>query len=327
MKEALLLFKRGDYVESFHRIHLVVVDSRGEVVFKKGKEDLLTCMRSSAKPFQAIPLVLENLDQVYNLTANELAIFSGSINGEDFQVETVRRILSKAGLDESYLKCGPAYPSYKKYAEKLKSEGVKPAPIYHNCAGKHAGMLIYCKAKGLDIHSYYKQDHPLQKEILKIVSEYSEVEDKDIKVVTDGCGLPVYFMPLKNIAIAYKNLALRFNMQESRVKKLIGAVIKHPEMIGGTDRLCTDLIRATEGRVFVKVGAEALYAGFNVKTKEAFVFKVEDGGQRALNIFLLMLLKRLDWLYTNETEKLNKYLNLSVKNSRNDVVGKIEAVI
>lgn len=327
MKEALLLVKRGDYVESFHRIHLVILDSKGEIIYKKGKEDLLTCMRSAAKPLQAIPVVIENIDKLYNLAEPELAILCGSINGEDFQVELVRNMLSKAGIDESYLKCGPAYPSYKKYAEKLKSEGVKAAPIYHNCAGKHAGMLLYCKAKNLDLYSYYKKEHPLQEEILKIISEYSEVKEDEIKVVTDGCGLPVYFIPLKNIARAYKNLLLRLNVQGSKVKILIESALKHPEMIGGTDRLCTDIINVTGGRVFVKVGAEALYAGFDTKSKSSFVFKVEDGGQRALNIFLIMLLKKFGWLYNDELEKLQKYLNLSIKNSKNEVVGKIDVII
>lgn len=326
MKEALLLIKRGDWVESFHRIHVVVVNSNGEIVYKKGKEDLLTCMRSTAKPFQAIPSVLEDIDKFYNLTESELAIFCGSINGEEFQVNAIRDILKKANLDESFLKCGPAYPSYKKYAEKLKSEGIKPAPIYHNCAGKHTGMLLSCKAKNLDIFNYYKKEHPLQIEILKIISEYSEYDKDQIKIVVDGCGLPVFFLPLKNIAVAYKNLSLKLNLYESKVRRLLSACLKHPEMIGGTDRLCTDVIKITGGRIFIKVGAEALYAGFNCKTKEAFAFKVEDGGQRALNIFLVLLLKRLDWLYPNEIDSLQKYFNLSIKNSRNEIVGKIEAV-
>lgn len=327
MKEGLVLVKRGDYVESFHRIHVAVVDSKGELIFKKGKEDLFVCMRSSAKPLQAIPVVLHDIDKKFDLTEKELAIFCGSVNGEEFQIDTIRNILDKGEIDEGYLKCGPTYPSYKKYAEKLKSEGIKPAPIYHNCAGKHTGMLLVCKGRDLDLHNYYKIDHPLQREILDIVSDYSELKKDEVKVVIDGCGLPVYFMPLKNIAIAYKNLSLKLEIKDSKVRRLMEAALKNPEMIGGTDRLCTDIIKVTEGRIFAKVGAEALYAAFNSKTKEALALKVEDGGQRALNIFMVTLLDKLGWLYKDELESLKKYINLPIKNSRSEVVGKIEVVL
>ncbi len=327
MKEGLVLIKRGDYVESFHRVHLVVVNDKGETIFTRGKEGLNVCMRSSAKPFQAIPVVIYDVDKTYGLTEEELAIFSGSINAEEHQVEVVREILRKAGLDESYLKCGPSYPSYKKYAEKLKAEGIKPAPIYHNCAGKHAGMLIVSKAKGYDLNSYFKEEHPLQQEILEIIAEYAEMKKDDIKLVTDGCGLPVYFMPLKNIAVAYKNLSMKLEIKDGKVKRLIKAALKNPDMVAGTDRLCTDIIKITDGRIFAKVGAEALYGAFNCETKEGLAFKVEDGGQRALNIFMVVLLKKLGWINDYELEKLSKYINLPIRNSRNDVVGKVEAIV
>ncbi len=206
MKEAVIIVKRGDFAENIHRCHIVVVNNKGEVMFSRGNENHYTCLRSSAKPLQAIPLMLNHLDDLYGLTEREIAAFCGSLNGEPFQIDVVKSILKKAGLDESFLKCGAAYPSYKKAAEELKVKGIKPSPIYHNCSAKHAGLLLVCQYKGYDKETYFKPWHPVQKEIHEIVADYAEIAREEVKTVTDGCGLPVFFIPLKNIAIAYKIL-------------------------------------------------------------------------------------------------------------------------
>lgn len=323
MKEAFLHVKRGKFTENLHRCHIVAVDKKGEPIFVRGKEDYFTCLRSAAKPFQAIPLMLNNLDKYFSLEEKEVAAFCGSLNGEAFQIEVIRKILQKAGIDEGELQCGATYPSYKKAAEELKMKGEKPAPIYHNCAAKHAGMLLVCKFKNYDRKTYLKENHPLQQEILNIVADYSEVSPSDIGVVTDGCGLPVFFLPLKNIAIAYKNLALKMENAQSSVRRLLKGAIDYPEMIGGTERLCTDVIKMTKGKIFAKVGADGVYAAFNVHKMEALAMKVEDGSAKAVQPLFIKTMEVLDWLNPYELSLLEKYLKISIKNSRGTIVGEM----
>jgi len=326
MQTLLIEVKRGSYPENIHRCHLTVVDREGKTIFKRGDENHFTCLRSSAKPLQAVPIMLNNLDKHYGLTEKEVAAFCGSLNGEPFQIEVVRSILQKAGVAEDFLKCGATYPSFKKAADELKLKGVKPAPIYHNCSAKHAGMLIVCQFKGYDKETYLKENHPLQKEIHEIVSDYAELKKDDIKLVTDGCGLPVFFMPLKNIAIAYKNLALKMENSQSRVRRLLKAALDFPEMVGGTDRLCTSVIKTTNGKIFAKVGADGVYAAFNVNRMEALAMKVEDGSAKAVQIAFVMAMEKIGWLNPSEFSLLEKYWKLPVKNSLGNVVGEIKVV-
>src|SRR5690606_21885639 len=50
---------RGALVESRHRVHAAVVDANGQIRAAAGDPDLVTYIRSAAKPFQAIPLVAD----------------------------------------------------------------------------------------------------------------------------------------------------------------------------------------------------------------------------------------------------------------------------
>lgn len=327
MKELIVQVKRGDYPENIHRCHLVVVDRYGNNVFQKGDGNYLTCLRSAAKPLQAVPIMLNNLDKYYGLTEQEVAAFCGSLNGEPFQIDVVRSILQKANVAEDCLKCGATYPSYKKAADDLRAKGEKPAPIYHNCSAKHAGMLIVCQFKGYDKSTYLKPEHPLQQEILEIISDYAELKKDEIKVVTDGCGLPVFFMPLKNIAIAYKNLALKMENSQSRVRRLLKAALDFPEMVGGTDRLCSNVIKTTNGKVFAKVGADGVYAAFNINKMESLAMKVEDGSAKAVQTAFVVAMEKIGWLNPSEFSKLEKYWKLSIKNSLGNVVGEVEVVL
>lgn len=322
--EARVLVTRGGYPECIHRFHIVVVDSKGNHVFGRGDRNFLTCLRSSAKPFQALTALRTGIIEKFGLNEEEIAILTGSINAEPFQVEIVRSILSKGGLDESFLQCGAQYPGHKLTAEKLKREGKPTLPIYHNCSAKHAGMLLACKAKGYDLENYLEFDHPYQIEILKTISEFTEMKEKEIKKVIDGCGAPVFFMPLINLAIGYKNLAVS---KDPYLLTLINSVIKNPLMIAGNDRLCSEIIKLTGGRIFVKIGADGVYAGFNRITQESMALKIEDGSTKPLYVMLIHLLKERRWITEDEFKSLNKYWNIVVKNSKNLVVGEYIAKI
>lgn len=319
MKEGLVLVTRGDFVECIHRCHIVLVDKDSKIIYKRGDSNFLTCLRSSAKPLQAITALRTGIYEAYNLTQRECAALTGSLNGEMFQIETVKSILSKAGLTEDFLQCGAQYPSHRKTAEALKKEGIKPAPIFHNCSAKHAGMLLASKLKGYPLEDYLNPAHPLQKMIVKTVVEFCNIVKEDIKIVIDGCGAPVFFMPIYNLAVAYKNLAISNDLS---VKQLFDAVEKYPEMVAGTGRLCTDIISITKGRIFAKVGADGVYAAYSNHLNQGLAMKVEDGSTKALNFMFVNLLKKLSWITDEEFFALQNYVNIDVKNSRGETVGK-----
>jgi L-asparaginase II len=318
MKEALVFVTRGGYPECIHRFHIVIVDSKGDVIFERGDRNFFTCLRSSAKPFQAIAALRAGIMKKYGLSEEECAALTGSLNAEPFQIDIVRSMLSKAGLTEDYLQCGAQYPSHKATAESLKKEGYSPLPIYHNCSAKHTGMLLACKAKGYPLDNYLDFNHPFQKDILKTVLQFTELDKKEIKTVIDGCGAPVFFMPLINLAIGYKNLAIS---KDIAVEKLINSVKKNPLMIGGNERLCSDIIKVTNGKVFAKIGADGVYAAFSEEFKEGLAMKVEDGSTKPLYVMFLTVLKERKWINENELEMLSKYWKIKVKNSKNVVVG------
>src|SRR5213595_1294110 len=132
---------RGPLVESRHRGHLVAVDGDGCVVAALGAPRTETYIRSSGKPFQAIPLVASGAADRFGFTEKEIAIACGSHNGETIHTETVAGMLKKIGLDASALKCGAHEPYSAEAAKRLRERGEEPTALHNNCSGKHAGML------------------------------------------------------------------------------------------------------------------------------------------------------------------------------------------
>ncbi|MDT5268148.1 MAG: hypothetical protein QOH49_334, partial [Acidobacteriota bacterium] len=90
---------RGPIVESRHRGHIAAVDGDGRLVAYLGEPETVTYLRSSGKPFQAVPLLTSGAAERFHLSESELAIACGSHSGEDLHVETVARLLEKIGLD------------------------------------------------------------------------------------------------------------------------------------------------------------------------------------------------------------------------------------
>ena len=68
-----VIVRRGGVVEATHAVHAVVVQD-GAVVEEAGDSNRVAFLRSSAKPFQALPLVRARDD----LTTEEIAIASAS---------------------------------------------------------------------------------------------------------------------------------------------------------------------------------------------------------------------------------------------------------
>jgi L-asparaginase II len=285
---------RGSFVESVHHVHAVAVRD-GEVVAEAGDRRLLTSLRSAAKPFQALPLVRSRDD----LDDTDIAIASASHRAEPEQLDAVRRLLAKAPASEDELEVGV-------------QEGRPPEPVYHNCSGKHAGMLAACRARGWQSEGYRLAGHPLQEEILAEIAAAADVDAREIDTAVDGCGVVCF-------ALSLERLALMFSRLETREggTRVAGAMRARPRLVGGEGQTDTDLMEALPGWV-AKGGAEGLLCatgpdGLGLAAKTA------DGAFRALRPAVRVVLARLG-------EELDgSFARSPVRNSRGEEVGELVA--
>jgi L-asparaginase II len=278
-------------VESVHRGRVAVCDQEGRVVEAVGDPEGYVYARSSAKPFQALPLVLSGAADTLGLTDEELAVACASHNAEEPHLRAVRSILEKAGLSEDDLQCGAHPPLYAPAAIELACRGEEPGNIHGNCSGKHAGMLAVCVHQGWATGGYRNPSHPLQVWILEIVARVCGLEPDEILLGGDGCGVPSFGLPLGNLATGFARLAtgaLPGDLAEAAIK-VGGAMREHPYMVGGTERFDTVVMRRTD--LVCKSGAEAVF-GSGSPEGWGLALKVSDGGARALRPAALAALSR-----------------------------------
>jgi L-asparaginase II len=286
--------RRGPFVESVHLVHAVAVQD-GAVVAEAGDPAFLTSLRSSAKPFQALPLVRSRED----LDDEDVAIASASHRAEPEQIEAVRRLLGKAPATEDDLEVGL-------------QQGRPPEPIYHNCSGKHAGMLAACRARGWPTEGYRLAGHPLQDEILAEIAAAAEVQANELETGIDGCGVVCFAMPLERVAFMFSRLETREGGE-----RVTAAMRAHPQLVGGAGQPDTELMRALPGWM-AKGGAEALFCAAGPDGL-GVALKTQDGGYRALRPAIAFFLARLGY------ELEAGFKRVPVRNSRGEKVGELAA--
>ena len=327
---------RGPIIESRHSGHLIAVDAGGADLCFLGSPESVTYLRSSGKPFQALPVVASGAADRFGFTEREVAIACGSHNGEPIHVETVRSMLAKVGLDESSLKCGAHEPYSVDVARELIRKGEAPAAVQNNCSGKHAAMLALAKHLGAPTETYYELTNPVQQMILKTVADFSGAPVEDIAIGIDGCGVPVFGISVRAMALMYARLVAPPESMSpetrSACSRIVKAMISFPEMIGGTrDRLDTELIRAAAGKLISKIGAEGVYTIGVLPSADwpkgvGFALKVEDGDdKRARPPAVIDALRQLGVLSPNELEALSSYSPTIITNRRGDRTGEARA--
>lgn len=285
----LLEFIRDGLIEQEHLGFFVKISSDGSV-FKIGEDkNYPYFLRSCAKPLQASLIINYELDKFYKMTDEEVAICCASHAGEACHVEVVRGFLEKIGLNESYLKCGLHKPLSKTEQNILLISGEQENILQNNCSGKHAMMLAICKKNGWEIDDYGKPEHPLQIAIKERINELCGIK-KEYPVTKDGCGVPIYSMPLENMVKGYLNLFL--SEKYSKIKK---AFVKNPYLIGGEDRLDTAIMGVND-KLIAKVGAGGLCIVINLEKREGIIVKIMDCDMKARAICLIEALKQLNWL-------------------------------
>ncbi|MGQ0813673.1 MAG: asparaginase [Gemmatimonadota bacterium] len=324
---SLVEIARGSVVESRHRISVAVVDAHGRLRARAGDPALLTFARSAIKPIQALPLVEDRVAERYEITQQEIAVCCGSHNGEARHVEAVRALLRKIGADEDALACGPHAPLGKTAANALVNTGRPAGRVHNNCSGKHAGMLALARYYSWPLVGYHEAEHPVQQRMLAEVARWSGVPAEDIPLATDGCGVVTFALSLEKMAAAIAAFAAAARRGAEGPTRIVQALVQHPEYVAGTDRLCTDLMRAARGRIFAKVGAEGLYLAGIPGAELGIAVKVEDGATRAAEPAVIATLTALALLTDDEVGQLERYAEPDLLNTRGERVGTIRAQI
>ncbi|MBS4021666.1 MAG: asparaginase [Dethiobacter sp.] len=328
MPEILVHVERGGVVESIHRGDLVVADSSGSIIYSIGDACKFTYWRSSAKPFQVLPLVESGGVEHFGLDNQDLALFTSSHNGEEKHVAGIHSIFTKLGLDTGLLSCGTAPPLSQWASRSLLGKNEPFTALTNPCSGKHAAMLALCLIRGYDTTGYTDPAHPLQLEISDTISDVTGLGPADITLGTDGCGVPVYGLPLLNMALAYARLSLPGdNFSAARrvaLRTIAASMIEKPYYVSGTRSLDTTVMEATEGRILAKQGAEGVYCLAVMDKGMGLALKIEDGHHRAIGPVIIEVLRRLGLIRPEELERLKDSRQVKIQNHRKEVIGLIK---
>ncbi len=334
--EPLVEVTRGGITESRHRGHIVAVEPDGKIAAYLGAPETVSYLRSSAKPHQAIPLVASGAADRFGFTEKEIALACASHSGESIHTEVAASMLKKIGLGPEALKCGIHEPFSPEASRQLREKGEEPNVLQNNCSGKHAGMLALALHLGAPTETYDEPTNPVQLVIGKTISAFSGIPIEDIAVGVDGCGVPVFGITVKAMALMYARLVsppAEFDGQTGGAcARIVAAMTRYPELIGGaSDRLDTELMKAAKGRLVSKVGAEGVYTVGVLPCKDwphglGLALKIEDGDDhRARPTVVIESLRQLGVLADESLEAVSRYAFFAVRNRRGDVVGEVSA--
>ncbi len=318
---------RGPHVEAVHYAAVAVVGEHGKVTHYLGDPEMVTMMRSSIKPFQALPSITTGAVDKFGFSQKQVAILCGSHSGTNDHVETVLANLKAAGNSPENLGCGAHLPIGMQSEGKYPSHGEDKDPLRHNCSGKHSGFLALAKFLGDSPADYLKPDSRTQTAVRKALAEACEYPEKKLVPAIDGCSAPNYPMPISHLALGFRKFASGEGqtpqMREAFVR-LKEAITAFPEMVSGEKRFDLNLMRSFSGNVVCKGGAESLQAiGFS-SPKIGIAVKVLDGSPRALAAITVEVLRQLG-LIANfaDVPNLKQYERPEIRNNKQTVTGHI----
>lgn len=314
---------RGNVVESRHLVSAAVVDASGVLLHAARDPRQVTWWRSCAKPFQVMPLLQDGGLETLGWGIDELALACASHGGEPEHVALADSMLAGIGLEEGDLACGPHEPLSARGSRVLRESGHRVTRLHNNCSGKHAAMLARAVLRKLPTEGYERISHPVQQDALGAVAEWAGLAVADVPVAVDGCGVPVFALPLANMALSYARLAQAANDGDAVPRAVVSAMTGNPFLVGGSDRFDTLLMEAFAGRVLCKIGAEGVHTLALVHRGIGIALKVEDGTQRAQFPAVLALLAHLGEVPDSVSDALREYTARGIRNTRNEVVGEI----
>jgi L-asparaginase II len=287
----LVEITRGPLVESVHRGAIAVSDARGALKLAIGDVESPTFPRSALKPIQAVPLVESGAADRFGLSDAELALACASHSGEPPHTERVAAWQARIGCSVADLACGPQRPLHEPTATAMILKGERWTPLHNNCSGKHTGFMTLARGLGAPVSGYQEVDHPVQRQVETTLKEMAGLSG-ELPWGVDGCTVPNFALPLAALARAMAAIADSSGQPAARAQacaRLLSAMTAHPELVAGTGRACTVLMRQAPG-IAVKTGAEGVYIAILPALGLGAALKIDDGAKRASETVLAALL-------------------------------------
>jgi L-asparaginase len=216
--------------------------SGSKVIYSYGG-NVLCYGRSMMKPLQ-IKTLVKDLDRV--LSWESKAVSVASHNAEPDHVKAVKEILkpSEMGLMQT-----PFSLPLMQFGRQLR----RPRRWYHPCSGKHAAILRGCQLRGWSRVGYVWPHHQFNLEYMKVVRRVLGETWNPKVTAKDGCGLPTISMTVTELARLYASLVVQ--RDEDWIWE---CMVRHPDLVGGFNRLDSTILKSCGGHVLAKEGADGL---------------------------------------------------------------------
>lgn len=318
---------RGGVIENRHRVSLVVMNAKRQIIRSAGEHERLVPLRSSAKAFQAQALFRSGAGSRFAISDAELALACASHEGTPRHTAIAAGLLARLGFSDADLACGAHPPIDPAARQALEQAGQAPTALHNNCSGKHSAMLAVARALGASPQGYERPEHPVQQLIFEILRELSG--RSEIPYGIDGCSVPAVSLPLAEAAWLFVQLAVP-ELAPPRYREGLARTFRamrcYPELVAGEGAIDTVLMQTVPGLV-AKRGADGYY-GMALRDSPhgplGIALKVDDGNQQARETFVVALLEHLGVL---DTTTPLPWRRPPITNHRGLVTGHLEAVI
>ena len=334
---------RGNIVELIHFGAIAIVSSDNKLLYSYGDPQVVAFLRSSAKPFQALPFVERGGVEHFGFTPRELALSCASHETAQIHLNAVKALQEKIGIQRKRSAMRRTFARRSRNVKKVIIEHITPTANFNNCSGKHTAMLAHAKMRGLPLETYLERDHPIQQDILTTFAEMCGIERNQVELGTDGCSAPNFAVPLLTAAFGFARLCDPVSLSKPRAdacRKITSAMTSHSEMVSGFGEFDCELMKVGNGKILTKRGAEGFQAiGLLPGALSAdlrgigIAFKVSDGDagrmgedlathNRVRPAVTLEILRQLGALNDSQMKQLAEFgPTLPIKNHREIVVG------
>lgn len=324
MNPVLVEVWRNRAIESQHRGAVVAVDARGKRLLEIGDVERLVFPRSALKPIQAIPLLEDGAADYFSMSSAEIALACASHNAEPFHIAAIEQWMVRLGVTPDNLECGAALPMYQPAAHEMLAQRSGPGRQYHNCSGKHTGMLTLARFHNEPLAGYSDYQHKTQQLWMSALQSLTGLDVATLPWDLDGCGLPALALPLASLATAYARLGDTCLAATRRVAidRICSAMQSHPELVAGTARCCTAVMRQVD-ELTVKTGAEGVFGAVSHRHGVGIALKIDDGATRAAEAALGATLRKLGLIDEEQYQALGQHFFPPVLNSQARITGAV----